>query len=320
MTRDGGRDGRRDSGNATAFEGFSGDFQARDLRRGDGGRGATWEGDRRRAAASFAGDGGRDEQRGRWTEVGPKGAQFFGFIRGVTEVRLDFQHNKLFLLLLPSFSMEKRHINRAFRLLKRFYTFLRKLIFSILSVGPHPITSPSSWTVTEGTPGGETSETKDRATGLDSRPSCKCYNYELNVKHVTIYAFSIDNFKRRPDQLLSEPVKLAAERAMRATERNSRAVLSICLAYTPTHEIVHSVDKVSIDKKRAGKCCDVVDMADVDRGVYMAGAPNVDFQSACALLYFPRALWPEIGFWHLVWAVLDFLRNFACLARRRKQS
>jgi ditrans,polycis-polyprenyl diphosphate synthase len=45
-------------------------------------------------------------------------------------------------------------------------------------------------------------------------------------------------------ELLSEPVRLAAERAMMATAKNSNAVLSICVAYTSTNEIVHAVQKL----------------------------------------------------------------------------
>ncbi|GER55984.1 isoprenyl transferase [Striga asiatica] len=268
--------------------------------------------------------------------------------------------------------MEKRHINRASRILERFCTFLRRFIFSILSVGPTPQHIAfimdgnrryARWRNLKVASG--------HRAGFSALMKMLQYCYELNVKHVTIYAFSIDNFKRRPDEvqstmqliqekieglteeeslvnrhgvrvnfvgnleLLSEPVKLAAERAMRATERNSRAVLSICIAYTSTDEIVRSVEKVCIEKKRAGKCREVVDVADVDRGMYMAGAPDVDvlvrssgetrlsnfllWQSACALLYSPRALWPEIGFRHLVRVVLDFQRNFAYLEKKRKR-
>ncbi|CAA0818290.1 Dehydrodolichyl diphosphate synthase 6 [Striga hermonthica] len=270
--------------------------------------------------------------------------------------------------------MEKRHTNRAFRLLERFYTFLRRFIFSILSVGPTP--DHIAFIMDGNRRYAKWRNLRDEGSGHRAGFSALMkmlqYCYELNVKHVTIYAFSIDNFKRRPDEvqstmqliqekieglteeesmvnrhgvrvnfignlkLLSQPVKLAAERAMRATEGNSRAVLSICLAYTSTDEIVHSVENVCIEKKRAGKCCDVVDVADVDRGMYMAGAPDVDvlvrssgetrlsnfllWQSACALLYSPRALWPEIGFRHLVRAVLDFQRNFVYLEKKRKQS
>jgi len=41
---------------------------------------------------------------------------------------------------------------------------------------------------------------------------------------------------------------LAAERAMMATAKNSKAVLSICVAYTSTNEIVHAVQKSCEEK------------------------------------------------------------------------
>ncbi|KAL6127382.1 hypothetical protein ACLB2K_075423 [Fragaria x ananassa] len=95
---------------------------------------------------------------------------------------------------------------------------------------------------------------------------------------------SIDNFKRQPEEvqslmdlmhekieglikeesivnrygvkvhfignlkLLSEPVRLAAVRAMVATANNSRGVLSICVAYTSTDEIVHAVQESCEEK------------------------------------------------------------------------
>ncbi|CAA0823522.1 Dehydrodolichyl diphosphate synthase 6 [Striga hermonthica] len=201
--------------------------------------------------------------------------------------------------------------------------------------------------------------------------------YELNIKYVTIYAFSIDNFKRRPEEvqstmqliqekieglieeesivhrygvrvhfignmkLLSKPVRSAAERAMRATMQNSRAVLSICLAYTSTDEIMRAVEKTCSERKRAvlisgdeGECC--VDVADVDRAMYMAVAPDPDvlvrtsgetrlsnfllWQSTSTLLYSPGVLWPDIGFRHLVRAVLDFQRNFTYFEKKQKQT
>ncbi|TKY44443.1 Dehydrodolichyl diphosphate synthase 6 [Spatholobus suberectus] len=106
------------------------------------------------------------------------------------------------------------------------------------------------------------------------------YCYELGVKYVTVYAFSIDNFKRKPKevqslmelmrekieellqqeslineygvrlhfigdmQLLTEPVRVAVEKAMRVTAHNNQRVLLICVAYTSCHEIVHAVQDV----------------------------------------------------------------------------
>lgn len=218
------------------------------------------------------------------------------------------------------------------------------------------------------------------------------YCYELDIKYVTIYAFSIENFKRRPEEvqstmqlihekiealiekesivnrygvrvhfignlkLLSEPVKLAAERAMKATSHNSKAVLLICIAYTSTDEIAHAVEescKEKLDEFRAldtsgagyglaglggnliSRDESLIDLADIERNMYMAVAPDPDiiirtsgetrlsnfllWQSASSLLYSPRALWPEIGFWHLVRAILEFQRNCTYIEKKGKQ-
>nr|GEV43052.1 dehydrodolichyl diphosphate synthase 6-like [Tanacetum cinerariifolium] len=105
------------------------------------------------------------------------------------------------------------------------------------------------------------------------------YCFEMGVKHVTFYAFSIENFKQNPEEvqtlmelmeekierfinddnvvsqyrvrvrfignlkLLSKPMKLAAERAMHATSGSNKFVLSICVAYTSIDEILHAVQE-----------------------------------------------------------------------------
>nr|BAF98305.1 cis-prenyl transferase [Hevea brasiliensis] len=117
------------------------------------------------------------------------------------------------------------------------------------------------------------------------------YCYELGVKYATIYAFSIDNFRRKPHEvqyvmdlmlekiegmimeesiinaydicvrfvgnlkLLSEPVKTAADQSMRATANNSRFVLLIAVAYSSTDEIVHAVEESSKDKLNSNEVC-----------------------------------------------------------------
>lgn len=61
---------------------------------------------------------------------------------------------------------------------------------------------------------------------------------ESVANHYGVRVHFIGNLK-----LLSEPVRLAAERAMLATANNSMVVLSVCVAYTSTNEIVHAVQK-----------------------------------------------------------------------------
>lgn len=110
------------------------------------------------------------------------------------------------------------------------------------------------------------------------------YCYEIGVKYVTFYAFSIDNFKRKPDEvhavvilmqekidellkkesivnqyeikknfwgnlkLLNEPVRLTIEKAITSTTKNTGPVLSICVAYTSTDEIIYSVEELCADR------------------------------------------------------------------------
>ncbi|KAK4850475.1 hypothetical protein QYF36_007070 [Acer negundo] len=187
---------------------------------------------------------------------------------------------------------------------------------------------------------------------------------ELGVKYFTVYAFSIDNFKRFPDevrclmdlmlekvevllqeeiivkqygvrvcflgslQLLSQPLRIAADKVMKATENNTRIVIFICVAYTSTNETIRAIQQSCIDKldnhsqarkqttthdnaNEGIKETTMVKLVDIDKHMYMSGAPNPDiiirtaagnfqlWQTAHCMLYAPAALWPEIGLWHL---------------------
>lgn len=264
-------------------------------------------------------------------------------------------------------------------------SFLRKCIFRILSVGPVP--SHIAFVMDGNRRYAKKKifvEGAGHRVGFLALMSMLQYCYELGVKYVTIYAFSIDNFKRRPEEvqsimelmlekieglikeesivnrygirvyfvgnlkLLSKSVRLAAERAMAATAGNSKAVLSICIAYTSTDEIVHAVQEsceekwdatgveynlIELGVNEMNQEVNAISVSNVEKHMYMAVAPDPDilirtsgetrlsnfllWQSAYSLLYSPSVLWPEIGFWHLIWAVLDFQRNFAYLEREK---
>lgn len=225
-------------------------------------------------------------------------------------------------------------------------------------------------------------------TALISMLKC-CY--ELEVKYITVYAFSIDNFKRRPEEvkslmelirekieelikedsivnqygvrvhfagdlkLLDDSVRLAAEKAMAATAGNSKAVLSICIAYTSTDEIVNAVEqscKEKWDELRILDSCgaaygltnyagngdtkgtNIIHVRDIEKHLYMKVAPDPDivvrtsgenrlsnfllWQSSHSILYSPSVLWPEIGLRHLVWAVLNFQRHRYFSEKKKK--
>ncbi|GKF50788.1 dehydrodolichyl diphosphate synthase 6-like protein, partial [Tanacetum coccineum] len=129
------------------------------------------------------------------------------------------------------------------------------------------------------------------------------YCYGLGVKYLIIYAFSIENFKRSPEEvqslmdlieekiegmikddsivhqygvrvyfignlkLLSKPVRLAAERLIEATAKNSKAVLSICIAYTSTDEILHAVQESCEEKWDAVKDLDDCDETKYEKDI-----------------------------------------------------
>ncbi|OAY47225.1 rubber cis-polyprenyltransferase HRT2 [Manihot esculenta] len=191
---------------------------------------------------------------------------------------------------------------------------MRKCIFRIISKGPIP--SHLAF-ILDGNRRFAKKENLDAGAGyragFSSLLSTLKYCYELGVKYVTIFAFSIDNFRRRPDEvqkvmdlvlektegilkeeslidaygigvrfvgnlkLLSEPVRVAAEKAMKATAKNTRCVLFICVAYTSTDEIVHSVqesckDKSNkIDSSKTHKACNGIEGGEcgkeIDNGI-----------------------------------------------------
>ena len=249
-------------------------------------------------------------------------------------------------------------------------SYIRRCIFRVLSMGPVPShlafildgnrRYARKWNLGEG---------MGHRAGFLSLMTIMKYCYQLGVKYVTIYAFSIDNFKRKPDEvqavmdlmlekiegllkeesiinqygvrvefvgnlrLLSDPVRVAAEKAMRATAANSRAILLIAVAYTSTDEIVHAAHESCLG---IGEGKDVmIKVDDVEKRMYMGVAPDPDmlvrtsgetrlsnfmlWQTSGSLLYSPRALWPEVGLRHLVWAVLNYQRAQPYLERRRKK-
>ncbi|KAL7090600.1 hypothetical protein ACP275_12G051600 [Erythranthe tilingii] len=275
--------------------------------------------------------------------------------------------------------MENKTDTRAVRLFGSSISYMRKSLFRILSVGPIPNhiafildgnrRYAKKWNLSEGM--------GYRAGFLSLMTLCK-YCCELGVKYVTIYAFSIDNFKRKPHEvdavmdlmlekiqgmlkeesivsqygvriyfignleLLNEHVRQAAVKAMKATSNNDKIVLLICVAYTSTDEIVHAA-RESCEAKRARVRLsgarkgdeEELEVVDIERHMYMGVAPDPDilvrtsgetrlsnfllWQTSNCVLYSPRALWPEIGLRHLVWAVLNYQRVFPLLERRRKQ-
>ncbi|XP_022739354.1 rubber cis-polyprenyltransferase HRT2-like isoform X2 [Durio zibethinus] len=176
--------------------------------------------------------------------------------------------------------------NGVNRLFGDMASFLRRCLFRVLSMGPIPThfafimdgnrRYAKKLNLEEG---------DGHKAGYLALMSVLLYCYELGIKYVTVYAFSIENFKRRPDEvqslmdlmlekieallmeesivnqygirvyfignlkLLSEPVRAAAEKVMSVTANNNKAVLLVCVAYTSSDEIVHAVEESCKDKR-----------------------------------------------------------------------
>ncbi|XVF67144.1 hypothetical protein PTKIN_Ptkin10aG0097000 [Pterospermum kingtungense] len=286
--------------------------------------------------------------------------------------------------------MERGGISRlAKQFVVKLCYFLRKCIFSVLSVGPKPC--HIAFIMDGNRRYGKQRNLKDGA-GHDAGYSalifmliCCC---ELGIKYITAYAFSIDNFKRRPEEvqyimdltlekielelsradniynrygvrvhfsgnleLLSQPLQDAAKRLTVATANNSKALLTLCFAYTSTDEMVSAVQKTCHRKlaqiqepnpvgmmsryDQGEGNYRVVELADIKKHMYMAVAPDPDIiirtsgekrlsnflllQSTNSCLISFSQLWPGITFWHLVWVVLNFQRNYYYYLEKKKE-
>ena len=99
--------------------------------------------------------------------------------------------------------MEKGGIGRsARRSVWKLSYFLRKCIFSVLSVGPNP--SHIAFIMDGNRRYGKQRNLKEGAghnAGYLALMFMVIYCCELGIKYITAYAFSIDNFKRRPEEV-----------------------------------------------------------------------------------------------------------------------
>lgn len=136
--------------------------------------------------------------------------------------------------------------------------------------------------------------------------------YETGVKTATVYAFSIENFKRSSFEvnwlmdlarerirqivqngemaekygirirvigdrsLLPKDVIDEIERAESITRDNTRAVLNVCFPYTGREEIIHSVKAVISQVQNQDYPAEAIDERKIDDNLYTAGLPPVE--------------------------------------------
>ena len=176
--------------------------------------------------------------------------------------------------------MEKEGI--AGKIVSGWTSFLRKFVFRVLRVGP----IPSHIAVIMDRNRRYAKKKKlDEGAGHDAGALALLYLlvycYELGVKYLSAYAFSIDNFNRKPNEvqkimdllkesitlltriakhrpvrvhfagnleLLSADLRDAARRLMEATADHSKFVFTICICYSCTDDIIHAVQESCQEK------------------------------------------------------------------------
>ncbi|KAK9069398.1 hypothetical protein SSX86_011301 [Deinandra increscens subsp. villosa] len=292
---------------------------------------------------------------------------------------------------------EERPSGLVGKLLGGVNSSMRKLLFTFMSSGPIPQHMAfimdgnrrfaKKWKLEEGA---------GHKAGFLALMSVLKYCYEVGVKYVTVYAFSLDNFNRRPDEVqyvmdimhekiegflkemdmvnrygvrvlfigdlnrLDESVRVAAEKAMEATAKNTKTYLLVCVAYTSSHEIPRAIYE-ACQEKQGGLAVgshigdsinsnnngivnvddddvlnDVIKVVDLEKHMYMGVVPDPDilvrssgetrlsnfllWQTTNCLLYSPKALWPEMGFWQVVWGILKYQKNYYYLEKKKKQA
>ncbi|KAL8151824.1 hypothetical protein V2J09_021632 [Rumex salicifolius] len=194
---------------------------------------------------------------------------------------------------------------------KRLGNFIRRCIFSILSAGPLP--NHIAFIMDGNRRYARKHNLKEgdgHRLGFVALISILMYCYELKIKYITVYAFSIDNFKRQPEEvkclmelmqekiealleeesvimeygvsvhfvgnlkLLSKSLQSSIDRVTKTSAFNTKAVLVVCVAYTSTDEIVHVIQE-SFQDRSEEKCLEMK-LGDIEKHMYMAVAPDVD--------------------------------------------
>ncbi|GIX66539.1 dehydrodolichyl diphosphate synthase complex subunit DHDDS [Caerostris extrusa] len=167
---------------------------------------------------------------------------------------------------------------------------------------------------------------------------------DLGITEVTVYTFSIENFKRPREEvnclmnlarekfkeLLQEKEKLkkygVCIRIFGSINFYYRTYLNVCLAYTSREEIANAVKDIALEVIDGNlKECDISEKI-MDQSLYSrkSSTPDIvirtsgevrlsDFllwQSSYSVLAFLKVLWPDFKIWHLFLAVLFYQHNY----------
>ncbi|KAK8564172.1 hypothetical protein V6N13_005610 [Hibiscus sabdariffa] len=263
-------------------------------------------------------------------------------------------------------------------------TLVRKLVFRVLRAGPMP---SHIAVIMDGNRRYAKRNRLNEGAGHDAGAMALfyliTYCYELGIKYITAYAFSTDNFRRKPQEvgkimsllresmalltkitkhqpvrvhfagnleLLSAELRDGARKLMEATADYSKIVVTICVCYCCSDEILNSVEESVLEKyynhsyirdshddndndDNDGK--NTITLVDIEKHMYMAVTPEPDilirtahehrlsnflqWQTSYTQLASLPIDFPELNSWQLTWVILDFQRNYDYLARKKLQ-
>uniref|UniRef100_A0AAR5PCB2 Alkyl transferase n=2 Tax=Dendroctonus ponderosae TaxID=77166 RepID=A0AAR5PCB2_DENPD len=148
--------------------------------------------------------------------------------------------------------------------------------------------------------------------GFQKLSDCLSWCLELGIKEVTVYAFSIENFKRTNDEvdqllqlarekfaklfeekdklmengvcirvignltLVPEALRKLIAKAMLMTRNNDKAILNVAFAYTSRDEIVNSLKVINEAVKNGDIVCNDINENLISYCMYTNQSPNPD--------------------------------------------
>ncbi|ERE84165.1 dehydrodolichyl diphosphate synthase isoform 1 [Cricetulus griseus] len=155
-----------------------------------------------------------------------------------------------------------------------------------------------------------------------------CLN--LGILEVTVYAFSIENFKRSKSEV-DGLLDLARQKFSCLMEE--QCFLNVCFAYTSRHEITNAVREMAWGVEQGLLEPSDVSESLLDKCLYSNHSPHPDilirtsgevrlsdfllWQTSHSCLVFQPVLWPEYTFWNLCEAILQFQMNHGALQKAR---
>ncbi|XP_072404291.1 dehydrodolichyl diphosphate synthase complex subunit DHDDS isoform X2 [Chiloscyllium punctatum] len=160
-----------------------------------------------------------------------------------------------------------------------------------------------------------------------------CLN--LNIREVTVYAFSIENFKRSKEEV-DGLMELARQKFTRLLEEQEnlkkhgvciRVLGNLTLLPVDIQELIAQAVLATqsynndLSESLLGKCLYSSSSPDPDLLIRTSGEVRLsDFllwQTSHSCLVFQPVLWPEYSFWNLCQAVLQYQVNHAALQKAK---